>query len=131
MLVGAHQCAGIAGQEIDIPYLAAFHDPGIFAAGIADQDFVEFGSAYLVGHGHGFVHGVGKFEGLLVVVPRRYKLGAPLFHADGLDGIRHAQLVEQGQIRGEQGFADVKTRVMRFFQQGDAVTALAQQGGGG
>jgi hypothetical protein len=58
------------------------------------------------------------------------KFCAPFFHPDGLDGVSHAKLFQKWQISGEQRFADVKTRMVRFFQQGHAVATLGQQRSG-
>ncbi len=64
---------------------------------------------------------------LFMVMPGRDKFRAPFFHADGLDGVGHAKLFKKRQIRREQRFADVKTRMVRLFQQGHAVATLGQQ----
>jgi hypothetical protein len=124
-----HRCHRAERHALDT---AAFDHFGAEAGRIADQDFVEFGAPHLVGKGHGLVPGIGKLVSLaLRLMPGRDKLGAPLFHADGLDGIGHTELFQQRQIGGQERLADMKTRVMLFLEHHHLVAALRQQGAGG
>jgi hypothetical protein len=52
-----------------------------------------------------------------VVVVGRDELDAELGHADLLDLVAHAELLEQLDIRGQQRFADVEARVVRLLEQ--------------
>jgi hypothetical protein len=85
------------------------------------------GAAYLVGHGHGFIHGIGEFEQLYVIMPGRDSFCALLVHADALDVISHTGLFQRWKIFSKLRFTDVKTHMMRFFQKSQSVATLGQQ----
>ena len=105
---------------------------GALALGIADQDFVKFGTQHLIGRRHRFVPGIGKLEGLAaLLMPWRNKFCGVFGHTDGAHLFAYAQFIQQGQVGWQQGFADVKTRMPRFFQQHHPKAFLRQQGRGG
>src|SRR5581483_11773347 len=101
------------------------------APGVAEQDLVEFRAAHLVRRGKGLVPGVGELEARHIVVPRGDELGAELGHADALDVLRHAELLEQRHVERQQRLADVEARMARFLEEDNVAAALGEQGGDG
>ena len=74
---------------------------------------------------------LGELERRGVVVPGRDELGALLLHADGVDLVAHAELLEQRQVRRQQRFADVEARMVCLLEQHDVAAALGEQRRGG
>ena len=66
-----------------------------------------------------------------VVEVRRHELDAELRHADLLDLLAHAELVEQLDIAGQQRFADVEARVVFLFEQHHAPPFAREKRGDG
>ena len=67
---GLHASSSVVRQKINLLHLATFNYTSIFfAGGIANQDFVKLRTPNLISHGHGLVHGIGKFECLGMVMP--------------------------------------------------------------
>ncbi len=59
------------------------------------------------------------------------ELGAVLRHADALDLFEDAEAFEQRHVQGQQGLADVETRMAILFRNDHVPAASGQQRGDG
>jgi hypothetical protein len=119
---------GTRSVEIDLAHLRAFDRQRAGLGGIAKQQFVELGTANLPGRVLGGVPAFGEVDVAAVVEVRRHELDAELRHADLLDLLAHAELVEQLDIAGQQRFADVESRVMVLLEQNHVPSFARQEG---
>ncbi|MCY1217515.1 hypothetical protein D9M72_294310 [compost metagenome] len=118
----------LAGVHVDAGDAPALEGARAALAGVAEQQLVEFRTAHVHRIGKALVHRLAEVEVAAVVVPGRDELGAVLAQADGLDLGAHAEPVEQRHVHRQQGFADVKARVLRLLEQHHVVALVCEQG---
>ena len=129
-----HRAAGrgaAAGDEIERGNPAALDHPGALGRRILQQDMVEIRAADLEGIIHALLPALAEFQQARLRVVGRDEFDAELRHADAFDSLAHAQLVEQGHVERQQGFADVKPWMLVLVDQHDALAAFRQQGRNG
>ena len=121
---------GAVRIELHLLRLAAFERLRTTSGGVAEEQFIELGTAHLPGIRHGLVDRVGEGDVAGVGVLGRHQLDAVLAHADGLDLLAHAQRIEERAVGGQEGFTDVKARVLGLLQQQHPLALPGQQSGG-
>jgi hypothetical protein len=97
------------------------------ARGVAEQDLVEAGTAYLVGVGKALVPGLREVQRDGCIVDGRIELDPVLAHEDRLHLVAHAQGVEQRQVERQQRLADVEAQVARLLEQHHIAASPRQQ----
>ena len=92
------------------------------------EHLVEILAPYLVCVGRAVADGAGKRVGVVAAFIIGLEIGTGFEYAELPHLVQHAQALEHGKIHRQQGFADMKTRVMRLLERDHRVTAPGQQG---
>jgi hypothetical protein len=66
-----------------------------------------------------------------MLVVGRDELDTVLLHADRLDALAHAELVEQHRVGGQERLADVEARMVLFLDDDDVAPGFGEQRGDG
>ena len=121
-----HQRSAL-GRKRDIGDPAFLDHLGALGGGVPPEHMVELRAPYLVGIGETLVPGIGKVDPRRPAVLRRDELGAVFRHADAFNLVGDAELLEEREVEGQQGLADMEARMLFLFDEHDALAALGEQ----
>ena len=94
---------------------------------VPEQYFIEIGAPDLIGKRQDRFHRVAKEKGLALAVIRRHEFRPRFVHADPGDLFGNPETFEDRKRMRQQGFADMKARVLRFIDQYDPPALLGEQ----
>ncbi len=100
---------------------------GAAPAAVLEQKLIEGGAPDLVAVIGDEMAGGREEEQVRLVVTIGDEFRPRLEKADAVHLLGEAQPLEQRQVRRQQGFADVKARMLRLLQHDDVAPALRQQ----
>jgi len=81
-----------------------------------EQHAVEVRAPHLVGVWRAVAEGTAESEAVVAALVVRLEICAELHHTERAHLIEHTEPLEHRQIHRQQGFTDMKARVMRLFE---------------
>ncbi len=100
VLSGRDHAAG--RRKLDLRDSAALDHAGTFGGGVVPEDLIELGSPDLIRIEQALVPGLGEIQHRGVVMPGGDELDAVFGHPDPIDGLFHAEFLEQGDIHRQE-----------------------------